>query len=106
MRLLSSGSLTSLQSSFSGLLELALELLLEVDLLLDLELDLLSWCLLERCSPILLDLLLESEALRDLELREEGFDGGSMVILGGSHSSIDPCAGDLPLPNFAVCSGL
>ena len=106
MRLLSSGSLTSLQSSFSGLLELALELLLEVDLLLDLELDLLSWCLLERCSPILLDLLLESEALRDLELREEGFDGGSMVILGGPRASTDLRAADLPLLDLAVYSGL
>lgn len=103
MRLLSSGSLTSLQSSFSSLLELALELLLEVDLLLDFELDLLSWCLLERCSPILLDLLLESELLRDLELRD---DGGSMVILGGPRSSTDPRAGDLPFLDLVVYSGL
>lgn len=96
MRLLSSGSLTSLQSSFSGLLELALELLLELDLLLDLELDLLSPCLLERCSPMLTEVL-ESELLPDLELREDGFDGGTIVILGGPRSSTDSCAGDLPL---------
>lgn len=106
MRLLSSGSLTSLQSSFSGLLELALELLLDVDLLLDLELDLLSWCLLERCSPILLNLLLESESLRDLELREEGFDGGSTVILGGPRLSTGPRVGDLPLRDLVVYSRL
>lgn len=95
MRLLSSGSLTSLQSSFSGLLELDLELLLEVDLLLDFELDLLSPCLLERCSPILL-VVLESELLRDLELQEDGFDGGSMVILGGPRSSTDARTDNLP----------
>lgn len=96
MRLLSSGSLTSLQSSFSGLLELALELLLEEDLLLDLELDLLSPCLLERCSPILL-VVLESELVRDLELLEDGFDGGSMMILGSPRLSTDSGAGDLSL---------
>ena len=96
MRLLSSGSLTSLQSSFSGLLELDLELLLESVLLLDLELDLLSLCLLDRCSPIFPGLL-ESELLRDLEVREDGFDGASMVILGGLCSSIDVRAGALPL---------
>ena len=99
MRLLSSGSLTSLQSSFSGLLELALELLLEDDLLLDLELDLLSLCLLERCSPILLEVL-ESELLRDLEVCEDGFDGGSTVILGGPRSSTEPSVGDLTLLNL------